>query len=67
MIVIIDLITRKEAIKLGHVKIKHVKILLQYLIELRSKSKTFCKWSNNEGIMADGGPGASSVTNKHLA
>jgi len=35
--VVVDSITRKEAIELGYVK---VKILLEYLFELSSKSKT---------------------------
>ena len=44
-----------------------MKILLEYLFELSSKSKTSCKWCNDEDIVADGGPGASSMTCKHSA
>ena len=66
MIVVVDSITRKEAIELGHIEVE-IKILLEHLFELRSKSKTFCKWCNDEDILADGGPGASSITCKHTA
>jgi len=57
-------ITRKEAIELGRIEIE-VKILLEYLFELSSKRKTFCKWCNDEDIIADSCPGASSMTCKH--
>ena len=73
MIVVIYSITRKETIELGHIEVE-IKILLEHLFELSSKSKTFCKWCsksktfckwcNNEDIVADGGPGASSMTCK---
>jgi len=66
MIVVVDSITRKETIELVHIEIE-VKILLDHLFELSSKSKTFCKWCNDEDIIANGGPGASSITNKHSA
>jgi len=66
MIVIVDSITRKEAIELGHIEVE-IKILLEYLFELSSKSKTFGKWCNDEDIVTDGGPGASSMTCKHSA
>jgi len=66
MIVVVDSITRKEAIELRHIEIE-VKILLEYLFELSSKSKTFCKWCNDEDIVADGDPGAGSMTCKHSA
>jgi len=66
MVVVVDSITRKEAIEPGHIEIE-VKILLEDLFELSSKSKTFCKWCNDEDIVADGGPGASSMTCKHSA
>jgi len=65
MIVVVDLITREKATELGNIKIE-VKILVEYLFELSSKSKTFCKWCNDEDIVADGGPSASSMTCKHL-
>jgi len=63
MIVVVDSITRKEAVELGHIEVK-IKVLLEYLFELSSKSKTFCKWCNDEDIVADGGPGASTTTCK---
>jgi len=66
MLVVIDLITRKEAIELGHIEVE-IKILLEHLFELSSKSKTFCKWCNDEDIIADGGPSASSMMCKHSA
>jgi len=66
MIVVIDSITRKEAIELGHIEVE-IKILLEYLFELSSKSKTCCKWCNDEDIVANGGPGASSMKCKHPA
>ena len=66
MIAVVNSITRKEAIELGHIEVE-IKILLEYLFELSSKSKTFCKWCNDENIVADGGPSASSMTCKHLA
>jgi len=66
MIVVVDSITRKEAIELGHIEVE-IKILLQHLFELSSKSKTLCKWCNDEDIVADGGPGARSNTCKHSA
>ena len=62
MIVIVDSITQKEAIEVGHVKIK---ILLECLFELSNKSKTFCKRCNDEDIITDGGPSTSSMTCKH--
>jgi len=69
MIVVANPITRKEAIELWHYEIE-VKILLEYLFELSSKSKTFFKWCNDEDssdIVADGSPGASSMTCKNSA
>ena len=60
MIVVVDSITWKEAIELGHIKVE-IKILLEYLFELSSKNQTFCKCCNDEDIVADGGPGASSM------
>jgi hypothetical protein len=66
MIVVVDSITRKEAIELGHIEVE-IKILLEYLFELSSKSTTFCKWCNDEDIVADGGPGSGSMTCKHSA
>jgi len=50
MIVVVDSITRKEAIELGHNEVE-IKILLEHLLE----------WCNNEDIVADGGLGASSM------
>ena len=47
MIVVIDSITRKEAVELGHIDVE-IKVLPEYLFELSSKSKTFCKWCNDE-------------------
>ena len=68
MLVVVDSITRKEAIELGHIEIEiEIKILLEYLFELSSKGKTFCKWCDDEDIVADGGPSASSMTCKHTA
>jgi len=64
MLVVVDSITWKEAIELGHIEVE-IKILLQHLFELRRKSKTFCKWCNDEDIVADGGPGSNSMTCKH--
>jgi len=61
MIVVVDSITRKEAIEPGHIEVE-IKILLEYLFKLSSKSKTFYKWCIDEDIVADGGPGASSMT-----
>jgi len=58
MIVVVGSITWKEAIELGQ---QDLKILLEYLFESSSKSKTLCKWCNNEAIIAYGGPGASSI------
>ena len=49
MIVVVDSITRKEAVELGHIEIE-IKVLLEYLFELSSKSKTFCKWCNDEDV-----------------
>jgi len=49
MIVVVDLITREKAVELGHIKFE-IKILLEYLFELSSKSKTFCKWCNDEDL-----------------
>ena len=46
MIVVVDSITRKEAVELGYIEVE-IKVLLEYLFELRSKSKTFCKWCND--------------------
>ena len=66
MVVVVDSITRKEAIELGHIEVE-IKILLEYLFELSRKSKTCCKWCNDEDIVADGGPSASSMTRKHSA
>jgi len=66
MIVVIDSITWKEAIEIRHIEIED-KILLEYLSELSSNSKTFCKWCSDEDIIADGGPSASSMTCKHSA
>jgi hypothetical protein len=66
MIVVVDSITRKEAVELGHIEVE-IKVLLEYLCELSSKSKTFCKWCNNEDIIADGSPSASTMTCKHSA
>ena len=66
MIVVVDLITRKEAVELGHIEVK-IKVLLEYLFELSSKSKTFCKCCNDEDIVADGSPGANTMTCKHSA
>jgi len=59
MIVVVDLITWKEAIELEHVKIN---ILLEYLFELSNKSKTFYKRCNYKDIITDGSPCASSMT-----
>jgi len=42
MLVVVDSITQKEAIELKHIKVE-IKILLEYLFELSTKSKTFCK------------------------
>jgi len=58
MIVVVDSITWKKAFELGHIEIE---TLLEYLFELSSKSKTFCKWYNDEDIIADSDPGASSM------
>ena len=66
MIVIVDSMTRKEVVELGHIEVE-IKVLLEYLFEISSKSKTFCKWCNDEDIVADGGPGASTMTCKHSA
>ena len=66
MIVVVDSITRKEAVELEHIEVEF-KVLLEYLFELSSKSKTFYKWCNDEDVVADGGPGASSMTCKHSA
>jgi len=66
MIVLVDAITRKEAVELGHIEVE-IKVLFEYLFELSSKSKTFCKWCNDEDIVADGGPGASTMTCNHSA
>ena len=49
MLVVVDSITQKEAIELKHIKVE-IKILLEYLFELNSKSKTSCKWCNDEDI-----------------
>jgi len=62
MIVVADSITRNEAIELGEIK-----ILLEFLFELSSKSKRMRKWGNDEDIVANGGPGASSMKCKHPA
>jgi len=43
MIVVVNSITQKEAIELGHIEVE-INILLEYLFDLSSKSKTFCKW-----------------------
>ena len=43
MIVVVDSITWKQAVELGHIDVE-IKVLLEYLFELSSKSKTFCKW-----------------------
>ena len=66
MIVVVDSITRKEAVELGHIQVE-IKILLDYLFELSSKSTTFCKWCNDEDIVADVGPYSSTMTCKHSA
>jgi len=66
MIVVVDSITSKKAIELRHIEIE-VKILLEHLFELSSKSKTVCKRCNDEDIIADGSPGASSMTCKRSA
>ena len=62
----VDSMTRKEAVELGHIEVE-IKVLLEYLFELSSKSRTFYKWCNDEDIVADGGPGASTMTCKHSA
>ena len=64
MIVVADSITRKEAVELGHIEVE-IKVLLEDLFELSSKSKTFCKWCNDEDIVADGCPSASTIKCKH--
>ena len=61
MIVVVDSITWKEAVELGHIEFE-IKVLLEYLFELSSKSKTFCKWCNDEDIVADGSPSATRGT-----
>ena len=66
LVVVVDTITRKEAVELGHIEIE-IKVLLEYLFELSSKSKTFCKWCNNEDVVADGCPSAITMTCKHSA
>jgi len=66
MLVVVDSITQKEAIELGYIEVE-IKILLDHLFELSSKSKTICQWCNDEDIVADGSPGASSMTCKHSA
>jgi len=66
MIVVVDSITWKEAVELGHIEVE-IKVLLEYLFELSSKSMTFCKWCNDEDIVADGSPAASTMTCKHSA
>jgi len=66
MLVVVASITRKEAIELWHIEVE-IKILPEHLFELSSKGKTFCKWCNDEDIVADGGPSASSMTCKHSA
>ena len=66
MLVVVDSITRNEAIELGHMEVE-IKILLEHLFDLSNKSRTFCKWCNDEDIVADGGPSASSMTCKHSA
>jgi len=55
MIVVVDSITRKEVVELGHIKVE-IKVLLEYLFQFISKNKTLCKWCNDEDIVADGGP-----------
>jgi len=50
----------QEAIELGHVNTE-IKILLEYLFEINSKIKTFCKWCNDKDIIADSGPCASTL------
>ena len=62
----VDSMTRKEAVELGHIEVE-IKVLLEYLFELSSKSRTFYKWCNDEDIVADGGSGASTMTCKHSA
>jgi len=42
MIVVVDSISWKEAFELGHIEVE-IKIRLEYLFELSSKSKTVCK------------------------
>jgi len=66
MIIIVNSISLKEAIELEHIEVE-IKILLEHLFELRSKSKTFCKWCNNEDIITDGGPCARSMVCQHSA
>ena len=51
MIVVVDSITRKEPVELGHIEVE-IKVLLEYLFELSNKSKTFCKWCNDEDVVA---------------
>jgi len=64
MIVVVDSITWKQVIEFGQVKIKS---LLEYLFELSSKSKTFCKRCEDKDVIADGSRCASSMTRKHWA
>jgi hypothetical protein len=47
MIVVVDTITRKEAVELGHIEIE-IKVLLEYLFELSSKSKTLSILSSSK-------------------
>ena len=38
MIVVVDSITRKDAVELGHIEVE-IKVLLEYLFELSSKTR----------------------------
>jgi len=62
-LIVVDSITRKQAIELGKSSSRSRSWLSTF--ELSVKSKAFCKRRNDENVIADDGPCASCMTRKH--